>query len=240
MSDDQVFQISGMTCNGCVNRVKDALTMMPDVLSADISLDPPQARIDATRPVEGSELTAAVSMAGDYTLSPVSEPLQPSQPSKWETYQPLLLLVLFLALASLIAQLRVGQLTAHGFMSDFMGGFFLAFAYFKLLDLSGFAATFRTYDWVAQRMPLYGWLYPFIEAGLGTAYLLRIAPWFTNSLTVLIMLAGTAGVVHTLRSGREIRCACMGTVFNLPMTTVTVIENLGMASMAAMMMFLNR
>ena len=34
-----------------------------------------------------------------------------------------------------------------------------------------------------------------------------------------------------------IRCACLGTALNLPMTTITLVEDLGMAAMAAVMLF---
>ena len=35
--------------------------------------------------------------------------------------------------------------------------------------------------------------------------------------------------------GEKLKCACMGTAFNLPMNTVTIVEDLGMAAMAAVM-----
>jgi len=42
-------------------------------------------------------------------------------------------------------------------------------------------------------------------------------------------------VILALTRGEKLKCACMGTAFNLPMTTVTVVEDLGMAAMAAAM-----
>ncbi|MEM7313653.1 MAG: heavy metal-associated domain-containing protein [Planctomycetota bacterium] len=236
MSDLQLFKINGMKCNGCVGRIVQSLSIMPEVLSVDVTLDPPQARIDATRPISGSELVAATVDAGEFQFTSTSTPSEPTAKPGWQTYLPLLLLVGFLALASLIVQLRSPTFSLKEFMSDFMGGFFLAFAYLKLLDLRGFATTFRTYDLVAEKLPAYAWVYPFVEAGLGVAFLLRFAPRLTSIVTIVIMLVGTAGVALTLRSGQKIRCACMGTVFNLPMTTVTVVENLGMALMAGLML----
>ncbi len=44
------------------------------------------------------------------------------------------------------------------------------------------------------------------------------------------------GVIRALRRGEQLTCACMGTAFNLPMTTVTIVEDLGMAAMAGVML----
>jgi hypothetical protein len=43
-------------------------------------------------------------------------------------------------------------------------------------------------------------------------------------------------VLKALLDKRAIRCACLGTALNLPMTTITLIEDLGMAAMAAVML----
>ena len=50
------------------------------------------------------------------------------------------------------------------------------------------------------------------------------------------MLVGAAGVLKALLDKRAIRCACLGTALNLPMTKVTLVEDLTMASMAAAML----
>ncbi len=50
------------------------------------------------------------------------------------------------------------------------------------------------------------------------------------------MSIGSVGVLRSLMQKRKIQCACLGTVFELPMTTVTLVENVGMAVMAAMML----
>jgi hypothetical protein len=47
------------------------------------------------------------------------------------------------------------------------------------------------------------------------------------------------GVLKALLDRRAIRCACLGTALNLPMTKVTLVEDLGMAAMAAGMLALH-
>jgi hypothetical protein len=61
----------------------------------------------------------------------------------------------------------------------------------------------------------------------------------TNSVTLVLMLVGAAGVLKALLDKRAIRCACLGTALNLPMTTVTLVEDLTMAAMAAGMLVLH-
>jgi hypothetical protein len=54
--------------------------------------------------------------------------------------------------------------------------------------------------------------------------------------TLLLMLMSAVGVAVELHKGKEIVCACLGAVFNIPMTYVTLLEDLLMAAMAAYML----
>ena len=78
---------------------------------------------------------------------------------------------------------------------------------------------------LARAVPGYAVAYPFIELALGLAYLTDVVPVVTNGLTAVVMAIGLIGVVRAVMSGQTIRCACLGTGFNLPMSTVTIIEN---------------
>ena len=95
---------------------------------------------------------------------------------------------------------------------------------------------YGSYDIVAAKWPLYGYLYPFIELGLGVAYLTHAAPFATNAVTLIVMGASAVGVVKALVAKRKIQCACLGTVFNLPMSRVTLIEDGLMIAMSAGML----
>jgi hypothetical protein len=44
------------------------------------------------------------------------------------------------------------------------------------------------------------------------------------------------GVIQSVVNKRQIRCACLGAVFNLPMSTVTIIEDLLMVAMSVLML----
>ena len=94
------------------------------------------------------------------------------------------------------------------------------------------------YDLLAAKSREWAFAYPFVELGLGIAYLINFQPIATNIATLLLMSVGAAGVLQALRQKRRIRCACLGTGLNLPMTKVTLIEDLAMAAMAAGMLVL--
>ena len=122
------------------------------------------------------------------------------------------------------------------FMLDFMGLFFIVFSFFKMLDLKGFPGSFRMYDPVAKRVPLYGWIYPFIETALGLMFLIRFEVKIALIFTIIILGITTFGVTKTLLDKKSIKCACLGTVLNLPMTEATFIENFIMITMAVYML----
>jgi hypothetical protein len=92
------------------------------------------------------------------------------------------------------------------------------------------------YDIIAKRSKLYAYAYPLIEVGLGLAYFFRWNLNLINPITLLIMIISAIGVAKELLAGRIITCACLGVVFKIPMTWVTLIEDLLMATMALYML----
>jgi hypothetical protein len=138
--------------------------------------------------------------------------------------------------------LGVSTLTAHHWMDGmryFMAAFFLVFSFFKLLNIRDFADSYAMYDIVAKRFPIWGFIYPFVELALGLAFLINFQPRLTNIATLLVMGISAVGVIQSVLNKRKIRCACLGVVFNLPMSTVTIIEDLLMVAMSALMLILN-
>ncbi len=150
-----------------------------------------------------------------------------------KAYRPLIIIVGTIFLAATALQQNGGF-----FMHGFMGLFLVIFAMFKFLDLKGFANGFSMYDIIAGRWGSYGYMYPFIEFMLGLAYLSGWRPTFTYLLTMVVMGASTIGVWRGIKSGEALKCACLGTVLNVPLSIVSVVENVGMATMAAWMFIL--
>jgi hypothetical protein len=54
--------------------------------------------------------------------------------------------------------------------------------------------------------------------------------------TIIVLGVSSIGVIQSNLNKRKIKCACLGDVFNLPMSTVTIIEDVGMVVMAALML----
>ncbi len=136
--------------------------------------------------------------------------------------------------------LLVSILSANGHwhegMLTFMAGFFLVFSGLKLLDVPGFATGYAKYDLLAEHVYAYGYVYPFLELTLGLLYLTRTELFATNIATIVLMVFGGIGVVRSLLLGRNFQCACLGTMINVPLTKVTIVENFGMALMAVVML----
>lgn len=120
-------------------------------------------------------------------------------------------------------------------MRNFMGFFLVVFSMFKFFDISGFADGFGMYDLLARRFRFYAYVHPMIELGIGLGYLARWQPAVIAAITVGVMLFGAAGVINALRKGLDLECACMGTILQVPLSTVALVEDLGMALMAAAM-----
>ena len=110
-------------------------------------------------------------------------------------------------------------------MMDFMGLFFIVFSFFKFLDYKNFPNSFSMYDPLAKNIPIYGWIYPFIETMLGIMFLSRINIILSLVLTIGILGITTIGVIKVLYNKENIQCACLGTAIKLPMTIATLIEN---------------
>lgn len=52
------------------------------------------------------------------------------------------------------------------------------------------------------------------------------------------MVVSIIGVLQSVLNKRKIQCACLGTVFNLPMSTVTIIEDGLMIAMSLTMLLI--
>ena len=237
---DKTFTLSGMHCGACVGRATKALSGFAD--KVQVTLDPPQAVLRGVHSDAGLEvMQIALAGAGKYTMHAEAPTFGANTSADvgddfLATYKPLLLIVGFLVGVTWLIHAQTPGRHWHEWMSDFMAGFFLVFSFFKLLNLSGFVQAYLGYDLIAAKSAGYAWAYPFIELALGVAYLTRWQPQVTHWVTLAVMLVSAAGVLNALRKRQLIECACLGTVFKLPMSKVTLIEDLSMAAMAVAML----
>ena len=240
------YRVEGMHCADCARKVADAIESIDGVRNAQVDHATEEAVVDADHPLDIASLNDAVSKRGNYRLHAMSETAESAGASSSrattteppESLYPLFLIVGYILGAVLLIAYATGDWALEPMMRHFMAGFFIVFSFFKLLDLPGFVTAYRGYDLIAIRSVSWAYVYPFVELALGIAYLIDFIPVLTNIGTILIMTVGAVGVLRALLDKRHIQCACLGTALNLPMTKVTLIEDLTMAAMAAGMLIM--
>lgn len=239
--------LEGLTCMGCVKSVRESLSQVKG-LEID-QLDLSTGRLDFQLreetdldqviehiPSKYRVLNQSKSKTDQGGAPLVDLPTSNKAVSKWRQLFPLFLIFGFLWSVNGLNAL-VYDLSVRDFMLDFMASFYLVFSFFKFLDLRGFVNAFRGYDPLANRLALYGYIYPFIELTLGLMFLTSFAIDLAVYTTLFILGLTTVGVIDQLRQKNKIVCACLGSVLNLPMTEATLIENLIMIAMAMILIF---
>src|SRR3989344_8571073 len=151
----------------------------------------------------------------------------------WRSYMPLVVVIALITAVSAIVS-RNGELS--DFIINFMTGFFIVFAGFKLMDLKGFAQGYSTYDLLAQKWLGYGYIYPFIELAFGFLMLSGYHPEWLLWTEFAVMAFSGLGVGTKLAKGEEFMCACLGTFLKVPLTKVTLVEDFGMAALALILL----
>jgi len=125
----------------------------------------------------------------------------------------------------------------YDFMILYMGIFFILFSLMKMLDWKGFVNAYSTYDLIAARTRVYGWAYPGIEFVLGILYLFNIYITGAAWVTLVIMGIGGIGVGIKISKKEKFQCACLGTKINVPLTKITLLEDIIMFIMAVMLLW---
>ena len=238
------YQLTGMTCGSCEDKVKSNLLMLSNVTAVEVSKSNNTATITMDKHISITNLQDAIGGSNSkYHIAALHHNEIAEQTKNWlVTYKPILLIFFYITTVSLIAafysQYSIHHSTLMLFMQYFMAGFFLVFSFFKMLNLKGFADSYKMYDVVAKAIPVWAYVYAFIELGLGIAYTINLSPIVTNIITLVVMSISVVGVLQSVLKKQKIQCACLGAVFNLPMSTVTIIEDALMIAMSLVMLFI--
>ncbi len=240
-----------MTCSKCVNTVKSSLEGISGIEKAEVTLNPPEAVITMKEHIPTAVMNKALVKAGKYSItesesmhhemaSPVNSSSVPEEEKKsfFTAYKPILIVFGYLIGITVLSEISKGGFNVMTSTNTFMGGFFLVFSFFKLLDLKGFAYSYMSYDIIAKKWLGWGFIYPFVELALGLAFLFHFNHTITNIATIAVMGVSSIGVIQSLIAKKKIQCACLGTVFNLPMSNITLIEDFLMVAMAAAMIIM--
>ncbi|PIY07977.1 MAG: heavy metal transporter [Flexibacter sp. CG_4_10_14_3_um_filter_32_15] len=262
-STTKEYEITGMTCKGCEAKVKKTLEAFPQIEKAEINVENSDGKLYFEEDVSTTILQQKLSEIGNYIITE-KENLSKNDSVNYEeieinksdnqsnnkveaielpnksltTYKPLFMIVGFILGVSIFVQYPFTDFSGMLLMRHFMAGFFIVFAFFKLLNLEGFANSYQMYDIVAAKWKGWGLLYPFVELALGIAYLINIFSFYANLITIIVLGISSIGVIKSNLDKKKIKCACLGDVFNLPMSTVTIIEDLSMVAMALAMLLI--
>jgi copper chaperone CopZ len=231
--------INGMTCVGCQHKVKHLLSQLSGVTKVEVSLENKLASLEIDKLLQEEDIVNALKEYPKYTIGAKVLAIDSlSKKTWWQTYKPVLLIFTYLFIIATLYEIKAAPFIAMRWTNHFMAGFFLVFSFFKLLNLKGFATSYAMYDVVAMKLKSWGYIYPFIELGLGIAMLFNFEPFITNVVCLVVMAISLIGVLQSVLSKRKIKCACLGDVFNLPMSTVTIIEDGLMIAMSVYMLLM--
>lgn len=202
-----------MTCSSCEAKVKSALLTIENVTNVTVSKDLENATITMDKHIALSDLQKVLD--NKYQITAINHNEMAEQTKSWfETYKLILLIFFYILLVTTLLQTQNTKFDFMQAMRHFMSGFFLIFSFFKLLNLKGFAESYVMYDVLAKQIPVWAYLYVFIELSLGIAFLINFNPILTNSITVIVMSISIIGVLQSVLNKEKIQCACLGAVFN--------------------------
>ena len=191
------YQITGMTCTSCEEKVKSALLMVENITSVEVSKEKNSAVLTMDKHIPLGELQKA--LPEKYVISATEHNEMKEQAKSWiQTYTPILLIFFYITLVTLLIQISHHYFDVMQWMQHFMAGFFLVFSFFKFLNLKGFAESYVMYDVVAKRFPAWAYVYAFVELGLGIGYLINFDPILTNLITFVVMSISIMGVLQSV------------------------------------------
>lgn len=240
------YQIVGMHCSSCIEKIQSSLSTQFKITS--ITLEPPILEIESETQPLLNDLNTRLALLGNYRLQLITyddkeqeiiKLGEKNQQQGFKAYYPIFLIASYIIGVAFVNNAHWQSMNWHGWMSQFMAGFFLVFSAFKFLDLKGFAKGYATYDLLARRWNVYGFIYPFLELGLGILYLKEWMPVTTQCLTVLIMGFSSLGVINSLLKKQTIICACLGTILKVPLSSITLFEDLIMVGLAILSLITN-
>jgi len=117
-------------------------------------------------------------------------------------------------------------------IKNYMGIIYIVFGFLKLYDIDKFVNVFRKYDIIANKVEFWAWMYPFIEILLGISLLSNVFVNKTMKITLVLMIISIISVSISLLKKQNLRCGCLGTFFHIPLSYVTISENVAMLALS--------
>lgn len=226
------FLVKGVRCASCVGKIEAALLSEPRIQSVVIGGDRRSLTLAHGLDEPLADLNAMLASLGSYRVEERS--LLRLFLAKITHYRPLILMTcLVLVFGAALQALRGWH--GYGLMGDLMAGYFLLFGALKVANREAFSRAYARYDLLAGRSAAYAAVYPFLEVGIGIIYLIQPEALPLNLLVAVLMLEKAWSVNKAIGNGQNLQCACLGGFFSIPISKVTVFEDLLMAFMAGAM-----
>ncbi|MEM7043792.1 MAG: heavy-metal-associated domain-containing protein [Pseudomonadota bacterium] len=226
------FLVQGVRCGSCVGKIEAALLSEPRIKSAVIGGDRRSLTITHSLDDPLADLNALLALLGSYRAEERS--LIRLLFAKIVHYRPLIVMTCLVVFFGLALQALRGW-HGHGLMGDLMAGYFLLFGALKVANRKVFSRAYARYDLLASRSAAYAATYPFLEVSIGVLYLISPEFLLLNLFVAALMLEKAWSVHRALARGQNLQCACLGGFFSIPISNVTVFEDLLMALMAGAM-----
>jgi len=240
------YSVSGMTCTGCEAKISFLLSKVSDVKSVTVNLSLGEVILTSEQKLPLFALKQAISDYPKYSIEEKNPDLQLNQEKlysennkNWfQIYKPVVLLFFYITLVAVLTGIEKNKFNLIKAMNVFMSAFFIAFSFFKLLNLKAFADSYAMYDVIAKKIKFWAYIYAFLELMLGVLYAIDFNPFLLNLVTVMVMSVSLIGVAQSVLKKKNIQCACLGAVFNLPMSSLTLVEDSIMILMSGFMLII--
>ena len=115
-------------------------------------------------------------------------------------------------------------------MKNTMGTVLILLGFLKLIGLRRFVDIFSKYDIITKKFKIYGYFYPFLEIILGYNLINNISLFKTFISIIIIMSLNLLGILVTKNA--NLRCGCLGSLFHIPLSYISLSENILMISMS--------
>lgn len=228
---------TNLRCGECLKKISPTLDGDSSIIKWKVDLSSKDKTLEVSTSKDPSFIQDILKNLG-YEASLIQEQIK-SSVSFFTKYKPLFIIFFYISFVStlLTVKMNQGTFSLDIFNHLFMAAFFIVFSFFKMLDLQKFADAYSTYDIIAAKSRSYALAYPFLELSFGVLYLINPHSTFLNGTVAVVMAISSIGVIKSVMHKRKIQCACLGTIFQLPMSTLTIVEDLLMLTMALLLLF---
>jgi hypothetical protein len=109
-----------------------------------------------------------------------------------------------------------------------LGIFSLIFSIVKIVRINDFVEAFSEYDFLTQKFRIYGYLFPFFELLFGITFLLLVDNLYIEIFCLILFTLNLLSVLNALSKKRKFVCACLGDLIQVPLSKVSLLENITM------------